>query len=321
MKRVLLLILAAVLLLCGCGKDAPPTETGTESAAETTAMEETAPPQAEITGVFLIQEEIYYDADDQEQAHLTVTFNDQGLPQTIFMDSGADITYTPVYDENGNVTAFSMTRTVYGEETVNHAEVNDHGHIVKQISNAGTDEEQVFETAYSYDEEGRITKETLTRDGSIYLIKLTEYDEHGNKTRYEEINNASSDMSFVSSFTNTYEDGLLVEKECAVDGVLDYTTAYIYDDNGRCTQERTDNGWVKDYAYNEHGLMTLKTITVNGKESYRYVYEYDENGAICGEVWYINGEYSRRTAYVCTLIQAPLTDAHMTIFEKLSIVP
>ena len=146
MKKLGCLLLAA-LLLSGCGRNAPdPTD---PTAAETQAVTEPEAPKGE----YLLQQQIYYDENDRQTVSMEVTFNDRMLPESVLLDSGADVTYTPDYNEDGSFAGFSVSRVLYGEETVSTALVNDHGDIIQKTADGKT-----TDIAYTYDTGGRVIK-------------------------------------------------------------------------------------------------------------------------------------------------------------------
>ena len=122
MKKLLCVLLGA-LLLTGCGKIQPDV---------TVATTPSVAPDPTPTGVYVLQEQVSYDAKDRKSVGMTVTFDEQMLPTSIFMDSGTDVTYTLNYDESSMITGFTMVRTLYGEETTGSALVNDHGDIIEK---------------------------------------------------------------------------------------------------------------------------------------------------------------------------------------------
>ena len=316
MKKALLLAMAAVLLLAGCGKAPQSTEQVSTTAATTTEIPETTeasvPPKAPANGQFYIQEEIYYNDEGKELARMTVEVDAQGLPVTIFMDSGSDITYKPTYDDEGNILCFERIWTVYGQDTVSYAEVNQHGDITKQISSQGTEEEQTYQTTYTYDQQGRIIKEESTRDGQADHTEILKYDEHGNVTYQEELFHMNTARNYVAQITNTYENGLLVEKKSVVDGGMETNiTTYTYDENGLLVKESFNDQFITEYTYNDQGLLTEKSV--NGVATR---YTYDENGRLHEKF-----ENGNRIVYVWAQLQKPMTASQLKLFTQFGIIP
>lgn len=306
--RKLFCLALALLFLTGCSQKAP-----VSTEAPTTQPTLPAPTP---TGEYLLAEQIYYDAQDRVSVHMTVSFNEQKLPTSIFLDSGADVTYTPEYDENGMVTAFSMSKVLYGEETITEYLLNDHGDIIQQTANGKT-----RDIIYSYDSSGRVIKKETSSDGNLVSVKTWSYD------CWDNLATASStdgNGGYSLIYENTYEGNLLTAIDCKFEGgEMEHTERFAYDAQGRLTEHTQVSGeetTVTVYTYNEAGLKATETAILNGSEYSRTEYGYDDRGLLAEKQTYSYGEFTGRTTYTWTEAPVELTPAQRNVLEQLGVL-
>lgn len=307
MKKLCCLLLA-VLLLSGCAPKKPTQET----VVETQTVTEPAAP----TGEYLLQQQIYYDADDRKVVDMTVTFNDRMLPASVFLDSGADVTYTPTYNEDGSFAGYSLSRMLYGEETVSTALVNDHGDVTEKTVDGKTSH-----IACSYDTAGRVTKKETSVDGNLSSVKTWSYDSHGNLTG---VSSTDTKGGYTLVYENTYDGDLLTAVHCKFEGgETEHTEALTYDEQGRLTQQEYVSGTETTttvYTYNEQGLTATETALLNGVEYSRMEYSYNEAGLLTEKRTYSNGQFSGRTTYTWTNSPVEITAAQRNVLKQLGVV-
>ena len=305
MKKLLCVILGA-LLLAGCGKSQPEA-----ASVETTQAAVTPEPTPE--GVYVLQEQIYYDAKDRQSVAMTVSFDAKKLPTTIFMDSGADVTYTLTYADNGTVTGFTMVRTLYGEDTTSSALVNDHGDIISKTADGKTSN-----IAYSYDQSGHVIKKETFVGENLSSVKAWAYDSQGNLT---EASSTDANGGYKLIYENTYDGQLLTSVHCKFDGGdTEHTESFTYDQEGKLTQWTQVSGeetTVTIYTYNKQGLVETETAQLNGEEYSRQEYTYDDLGRLTEKKTYNSGQYQGRTTYSWTTETVQLTAAQQNILKQL----
>lgn len=306
MKKILCLTIC-LLLLTGCGKSAP---------EDTVPTTQPSQPEDTTTGTYLLTEQVHYDANDRVNVRMEVAFNEQQLPTSVLLDSGVDVTYTPQYDENGNITGFSTKRVLYGEETEGTASVNDHGDIVQKIANGKT-----TDVTLSYDDSGRVIKKETSVDGSLSSVKTWAYDEQGNLSK---TSSTDENGGYTLVYENTYNGTLLTAIHCKFDGGdTEHTESFTYDENGQLTkweQVSGDETTTTVYTYNEQGLTATELNLLNGEEFSRLEYSYNENGLLSEKRTYSYGEFSGRTTYSWTAQPILLTAAQRNVLKQLGVL-
>ncbi len=306
MKKLLCFLLV-LLLLSGCSQQAPETTVPT-----------TQPPAPEPTptGEYLLTEQVHQDKNDRVTVRMEVTFNDQMLPAAILLDSGTDVTYTPEYDENGSITGFSMSRVLYGEETVSHALLNDHGDIIQKTADGKT-----TDIACSYDAAGRVIKKETSANGNLSSVKTWAYDEQGNLTA---VSSTGGNSGYSLIYENTYDGTLLTAIHCKFEGGdTEHTESFTYDEEGRLTRWEQVSGeetTTTVYTYNEDGLTATETAFLNGEEYSRMEYSYDDRGLLSEKRTYSYGEFTGRTTYTWTTRPIPLTAAQHNALKQLGVI-
>lgn len=306
MKKLLCLMLV-LLLLSGCSQTAP------EERAPTT---QPSVPDPTATGTYLLTEQIHYDSKDRVNVRMEVTFNGQLLPETVFLDSGADVTYIPEYDDNSMITGFSMSRMLYGEETVSRYLLNDHGDIIQQTADGKT-----TDIACSYDSSGRVIKKETSTGGNLSSVKTWAYDGQGNLT---EASSTDGNGGYTLIYENTYDGTLLTAIHCKFEGgETEHTESFTYDEEGRLTEWKQISGadtTTTFYSYNEEGLTATETCLLNGTEYSRLEYTYDERGLLTEKLTYSYGELTGRTVYTWTDGPVELTAAQRNVLKQLSVL-
>ena len=328
MKKIILLLLCAAMLLCGCTQvELPSPEDDTSSSTIPTASGEPSEPTGSPV------------PEDQETM-VTASLLSQAIVDTFYGDENEEVRSVLEYDQDYNLIGVKMyqedrlaceitydkdpTRplvelTYYGEEGEDAERTeytyNDQGLILSCVS----DFDAMY---YTYDEDGRL----LTEAWEGREIRYT-YDENGNNTRIEEYCDGEWDCtrlyrydaegklvgsSYNSNYgysTSTYDDfGNLLETfsgegdQLTGDEItLRYENTY---DNGKLVDVKIYQGEVLDahQQYDDAGNQTLY-ITYHGdggREAYREEKDYDENGRLTRYlVRYSDGEmsYANTTTY------------------------
>ena len=307
MKKLGCLLLAA-LLLSGCAQKA----TMQESVEETQAVTEPAAP----TGEYLLQQQIYYDENERQVVNMEVTFNDSMLPVSVFLDSGADVTYTPSYNEDGSFAGFTISRMLYGEETVSTALVNDRGDITEK-----TAEGKTTHIAYGYDTAGRIIKKETSANGNLSSVKTWSYDSYGNLTG---ASSTDATGGYTLVYENTYDGNLLTAVHCKFEGgETEHTESLTYDAKCRLTQKELFSGdetTTTVYTYNEQGLTATEISLLNGQEYSRTEYSYNEMGLLAEKRTYENGAFTGRITYTWTTDPVEITAAQRNVLKQLGVI-
>ena len=307
MKKLGCLLLAA-LFLSGCAQKAPTQEPVTE----TQAVTDSAAP----AGEYLLQQQIYYDENDRQVVNMEVTFNDSMLPISVFLDSGADVTYTPRYNEDGSFAGFTISRMLYGEETVSTALVNDHGDITEKNA-----DDKTSHIAYGYDTADRVIKKETSVNGNLSSVKTWSYDSYGNLTGA-----SSTDASggYTLVYENTYDGNLLTAVHCRFeDGETEHTETFSYDAEGRLTQKEQISGdetTTTVYTYNDQGLTATETNLLNGEEYSRTEYSYNEMGLLAEKRTYESGAFTGRITYTWTTNPVEITAAQRNVLKQLGVI-
>lgn len=235
MKRFLPLILAFLLLLSACGKEAgpqateAPTETTAPATGETAETAETAadqgpegitdPPGDTVT-VHVLTRMAQLDETGSERWHREYEYDQLGR-KTAESEYGSDgsLSYRQVftYDASGRCTAAELQQG----------------------------DAPVMTTTYAYDDRGRVVLQQSFEDGVLVSSDEITYDEYGNQLTYkmyfgEEL---VYDWSYVCSYD---ENGLLLTREEYLSGDLVYTVECRYDSQGRVAENitRTADGSV-----------------------------------------------------------------------------
>ena len=179
-----------------------------------------------------------------------------------------DCTVTYTYDGNNKtatVTYKDKDGKVDNTDKRNHTTtytLDDNGKVTsKEVKYPNNEKKNYSVKTEEKDQYGRVTKETITKNGETYTVEYTrdafgrvierKVDKEGEKNDY----------------TTTYKRdvfGRLTSKETdkKSDDKIDYTTTYTRDDNGRVTKKEVKNA--------------------SGKEKYTIEYEYDKkaNGGL-----------------------------------------
>lgn len=283
MKKLFCICLG-LLLLTGCSQKAPESTQTTTSV--TAPAEEPSP-----SGTYLLLEQVHYDKDNHISVRMNATYDDQLRPTSVFLDSGADITYTPEYDENGMITGFSVSRLLYGEETLSHVALNEYGDIVQQ-----TTDENTTDVVCSYDSGGRMIKKETSVNGNLSYVKTWSYDCWGNTAQ---MSNTYANGSYTLIYDNTYENHLL--------------TAI------HCKYENGDTEHTERFTYNEAGQLTCWE-QVHLEETFSTVYTYNDAGLLAEKKTYVGEVFTGRTTYTWTEAPVELTAAQCNALKQLGLL-
>ena len=278
MRKIVCVLLAAVLLLSGCSK----------------AEEPENPYRLKKTTV-----EYYYPDRETSIWEFEETYDENGqlVENQEYEDGVADTKSIYEHDEYGNIIRTTHIHTDGTSDVSEDKLTLDEQHRVIYSESTWNGEPQATtETAYNKD--GQVTKLYINRIGGLggedwkSFVDRT-YDRKGRlvreDTRWEPDNNNSSYTLY------TYEQDRLVRTETYQNGALDSYTDFTYDETGLiCT----------DIAYGADGIQESKRITTfdeYGNELEAIAYFYASERMRYGET---DEEPDRRTTYVYELKEA-----------------
>ena len=279
MKKITILLLSLVILLCGCGKEAAPTEpplqeteeivevTGPEAILDPEDMTEPLPTETVLrlvrktaltsSGSESWHEEYYYD--DYGREKLTEEYMEGEVvcsTSITYTDSGRELLYS--YPEGRTVTVL---------ETLDEA-----GNL---LSREFIEDGQVeYRTDYTYDEEGRLLSYTTvyTQEGSPLSCSY-EYDDQGNQILVYEY----TGDQLVGQTQREFDNQGRKVKAVYTDMLSDWGYTYVY------TWEGSTETAVQ---YDSDGTESRKTITA-----------YDESGNILSQETWQDGDMVSRLEY------------------------
>ena len=274
MRKKLLLLLAVLILLPGCGKAEPEN-----------------PYRLKKTTVE------YYDRDQETAPWIfEYTYDENGwlVVNQEYQDGVADTKIVYEHDEYGNII---RTTQIHTDGTRNVSEekltLDEQHRVIYSESTWNGEPQATIETAYNKD--GQVTKLYINRIGArdgedIKSYVDRTYDRRGRLIREDtrwEPNDSSSGYTLY-----TYEKDRLVRTESYVADQLSSYTEYTYDETGLiCT----------DIAYDPEGISESKRVTTcdeYGNELEVIAYSYASERIRYGEV---DEEPDRRTTYVYEL--------------------
>lgn len=327
MKKLLIPALIAILLLAGCDEKTlqynsvyiPTSEAETVDAADTTdtSAQETTPPRE--LGPCFLKEQTYYNDQGVQLAQMTVTLNEDGMPETVFLDSGTDVTHTIYYDDQGTITGSQQLRVLYDEKDIQNSYYNEHGDRTQIVVNPDGENPIVQDTVYQYDDQGRIIEKKQTQNNALINLEQTKYDEHGNIASFY---NQKTTSSSTNTYIYTYENGLMVKSERYTETtnserITDEVITYTYDEKGNLTKKKINNAEIHTYSYRNDGTLSKLVIT---KGSYTNYCEYNELGQIIAQYNYSDSTMTSKIVYVWEEFSVQPTDAQLKVFDLLGIV-
>lgn len=312
MKKLCAIILALVLMLslaaCNQDKGSAPSTAGTESSGETGTTEPTSGVDADtdVVNDGVEREEVTVlagitatNADGsmpyeykwetlERRLMTTMTASAGGTTMTVdfaYRESGRSATVTGLasgvaidftWDENGRIVSFVETSTggTYG---VAYIYDQDGRCTEKSVSRNG---EPASKITYTYDGGDLVKEITTLPDGSVSNQKTCAYNENGDLT--EEITQWTGAEPVVKRYTYTYNDGGKPVIRITMDGENVQTAkhAYTYDSEGRVLTETSFNGDTRashtEYTYDENGNLTKERLFLTGEDASRtvdYTYE------------------------------------------------
>ncbi len=271
MRKMVCVLLAAVLLLSGCGKQEEPEN----------------PYRLKKTTI-----EYYYRDRDTTVWEFENTYDENGrlVENQEYEDGVADTKSIYEHDEYGNIIRTTHIHTDGTRDVSEDKLTLDEEHRVVYSESIWNGEHHAT-TEYGYSKDGQITRLYINRIGGLgdedwkSFVDRT-YDRKGRlvreDTRWEPDNNSSSYTLY------TYKQDRLVQTETYQNGALDSYTDYTYDETGLI---RTD------IAYDADGLQESKRITTfdeYGNELESVAYAYASERLRYGET---DEEPDRRTTY------------------------
>ena len=267
MKRILVLILALSLLLCGCGKEQP--------GQTQPDLQETLPAPSETAG----SEEVegILDPDTQVIYLLvrTIVTNDAGQEL-----SGKEF----AYDDRG----FCVSERSYSN-------IGDSGYTClhtpdsqgRLISSAYTEPDgSQYTVDYTYDAQGNVLTETVTREETTQRTEYT-YDEQGNYLTLKQY--MDGELAVDYSFAYVYDgQGRMVSTDEYLFGDLMYHVTYAYDDQGReiSSSIAMVSGEIQSRTVSQWDGLTETRLYYSGEDAEPFmvsVFTYDDAGNVVFE--------------------------------------
>lgn len=176
------------------------------------------------------------------------------------------ITYMTVTDSDGNQTTQSY-EYIYDEAgNVTQYELSSGGNVYNRVN-------------YTYDENGNcLTTTSVTASGTT-LTEYT-YDDSGNLMTC--VTSCQEDGTYVRlEYTYNSEGNITLEEQYDADGVLQSYIEFAYEDDNKVivateyNGDRTANGTVVTYVYDEHENLIEKTTTIDDEVAEHIVNTYE----------------------------------------------
>lgn len=292
MKKILILILALCLLVCGCANnESPSTEAPeTEAPAIGTQAEETVnipddqeavtePPKDTVT-VYLLTRMASLDENGNELWYEEYSYDELGrLAKTLQYSDG--------------IATYSSTTTYLSDTEYETA-----------INAGGTE----YTMHYTCDEAGRVLYQEMVQDGTVTETNTYTYDSHGSQLTLQIVYNGEWEVNFSFTYTyddsgnkltcHEYQDNELIgwqEMEYDADG-REIASVYIYPDGSvshstACTWE--GNTEIRT-QYDETDTLSITTLTT-----------YDDAGNILRQETQQDGVVISSTEYTYEPFEIP----------------
>lgn len=290
-----------LILLCGCGTDAPSSGDTTATALQTDAVPTEAETEPAATTAAPTETQVQYET---KEVYLLVKTNTQ------FFDGNLPYGSELEYDEYGRVTIRwnlssgerngNYTAYEYDEQGRKHKEIThdediealsgyhlytyDEKGLLLTDSSYDNKGELSYETVYSYDDAGWLISEKVTRfykDPDSVVEKVMEYNEdHTQGTRYSYQDGVKN--SWYEEETYDADGKITKLNRLNEDGTWGSSRDYFYDDQGRVIREEynTSSEMQADYdviyTYDENGLLIKELVDYYYGDETTYTYELRE---------------------------------------------
>jgi YD repeat-containing protein len=314
MKKIILLVLCAALLLCGCAKTdhADPTNGSTPSTTPTDSTTPSDPTEQEktVTASLLSQAVLCdFNGDETWETKSVLEYDEDYNLIGVKMYQGELLVCEITYDKDPSRPLVELTYDDAGEESFRtEYTYNEQGKELSCSSYFG-------ETRCTYDEAGRLLTEAWEGREIHYA-----YDHNGNNVSIEEYCDGEWDCTRLYHYddegklvdseykdadiriTSTYDEyGNLLETYCGDEIETYYENTY---DNGKLVDVKIYENDTLD-AHEQYDFAGNKTlyITYNGdgdQEDFREERDYNDNGKLTRHlVRYSDGEmgYENTTTY------------------------
>lgn len=199
-------------------------------------------------GLIYVNEKINYTYEEQD-GNLTVTSTEKD-------GNGNDRCVTTLQYNRDNYLISSNLQWIDGGTVSSYSgkgyEYDDKNHVTALLETSkGLDltEEEISETAYTYDEAGNMLKNSYS-DGAY--VEYEGYDENGNWTTCTYYHNDGNIACFL--ICEYDETGKLLTKSFGI-GDTSREAVYRYDENGRLDNISVDGTDLYQFSYNEDGSM------------------------------------------------------------------
>lgn len=227
----------------------------------------------------------------EEQARMTVTFNDSGY-RVMERETSAQMVRETVFDGEGRKIETKVKRA---NAEIAYREILQYGNDGNMIEKTeyGDGGTLLFKTVYQYDGKGnKIEEQAFDSDNQPDIKTVFKYDDHGNCLEYTEI----------------FPDGGFNKRSYTYDSQHNQTAAYRYGQDGEVTAKRVfsydaRNNLIEEgdeinknyagrynvekYKYDEQNHKTEHLKLKESGESYqKTLYSYDKAGRLVKEDWY-----------------------------------
>lgn len=297
MRKFLLFLLVAVLLLTGC-QGAPSTDP-TETTQTTPTTPQTNPPTTvpetvptvptdptappEMQTVWLWTEQSYQSTVEGSGSLMTRTFDEAGnLLSSNYASADGKVTYgtSYTYDFLGRVLTeenyYSGLPTVHTEYIYNADGQVDTETFSDGQDNSGT-------VVYTYGTDGQMKEKLLIQDKMVDHTVYT-YDSQGKLLKEEQVVKVLEKVTSTRTVEYTYDDR---GNKLSIVNSTGLKQLWTYDEDGKLLTYReltTDDVLVQGmiYEYDEQNRVLLEYICTENMENpnKKYIYEYDESGVL-----------------------------------------
>lgn len=293
MKKLcsLLLVVALSLSLAACAlPQGGATESSSSATEETETVTEPATEATETlptaTGPVIYrcagEKHTYSDGTGQQ---ISRTFDEKGnvlTKSSTFLDGSPQMDVTYFYDEAGNVLT---EQSICAEDNTGYLSTNTYdseNRLIRNVYESVGGQKLKNTTEYTYDEAGKLTKETRTETDGMRHIYAYSYNNNGQLTRV--------DRKVTNKKGSTQQESYEI---------------YTYDKQGNKVNWWERQGARRIWTYDDRGNVLSETEKdKNGSVLVKMTYTYDDQDRLLSESWYQGNASKQTEAYVYTYDEA-----------------